>query len=105
MEEKTNKPSTHFASSPSRKVCKPHKFSPSPFLIQASSQAKKAVSYAESEDDEGAAFEATLRSRKRRVPKIEVSDVEDEFVGGLDGAIDDDGTRSFHFWANLGNLF
>ncbi|CAG8975044.1 hypothetical protein HYALB_00011707 [Hymenoscyphus albidus] len=73
-DEETNKSATHFASSPSRK-------------------AKKPISYAESEDDDEEAINATLKSRKRRVPKIEVSDAEeneDEFVGGLDGALDDD---------------
>lgn len=58
-------------------------------------QAKKVVSYAESDDndDEEDVFDpAASISKKRRAsqkPKVEESD-EDVFVGGMDGAIDED---------------
>ncbi|KUJ18974.1 DNA mismatch repair protein Msh6 [Mollisia scopiformis] len=62
--------------------------------LTPSRKAKKAVSYVESddEDDEEDVFEPARNSRKRggSKPKVVESDSEDDFVGGLDGAVDDD---------------
>ena len=57
-------------------------------------QAKKVISYAESDEDEDDAFDpagVNMQKRKQRKPVVEDDDDEgDVFIGGLDGA-DDDG--------------
>jgi DNA mismatch repair protein MSH6 len=58
-------------------------------------QAKKPISYAESDDDDEDAFDPagilTNKRKGRGKPVIEDDDDEDDvFVGGLDGAADDD---------------
>ena len=66
-------------------------------LTRKSKQAKKVVSYAESddEDDEDAFDPAGINTQKRKLQrksKVVESEDDDEdvFVGGLDGAEDDD---------------
>jgi DNA mismatch repair protein MSH6 len=66
-------------------------------LTCKSKQAKKVVSYAESddEDDEDAFDPAGINTQKRKLQRkskvVESEDDdEDAFVGGLDGAADDD---------------
>jgi DNA mismatch repair protein MSH6 len=80
-----------FGSSPSRKVC---------LLVHIwlrktlQLQAKKAISYAESSDDDEDAFDPagiSAKNRKARKPVVaNDEDEEDVFIGVLDGA-DDDG--------------
>jgi DNA mismatch repair protein MSH6 len=57
-------------------------------------QAKKPISYAESDDDDEDAFDPagilTNKRKGRGKPVVEDDDEEDVFVGGLDGAADDD---------------
>jgi hypothetical protein len=63
-------------------------------------QAKKAISYAESSDDEDAFDPADVSTKKRamRVKRsVDDDDEEDVFVAGLDGAADDDGEDWEHF--------
>ncbi len=86
-----------FGSSPSRKVCERTSYSLSLILTCKSHQAKKVVSYAESddEDDEDAFDPAGINTQKRKAQRkskvVEDDDDEDDtFVGGLDGAADDD---------------
>lgn len=62
------------------------------FLLQA----KKAISYAESDnDDDEDAFDPAGISTKKKTMRnkrvVEDDDEEDEFIGTLDGAADDDG--------------
>jgi hypothetical protein len=66
-------------------------------LTSKSKQAKKVVSYAESddEDDEDAFDPAGINTQKRKLhrkAKVVESEDDDEdvFIGGLDGAADDD---------------
>jgi len=68
-------------------------------LTCKSHKAKKVVSYAESddEDDEDAFDPAGINTQKRKLQRksrvVEDDDDEDVFVGGLDGAADDDDGR------------
>jgi len=68
----------------------------SSMLTRKPKQAKKVVSYAESddEDDEDAFDPAGINTQKRKLQRkskvVESEDDEDAFVGGLDGAVDDD---------------
>lgn len=70
-------------------------------LTSKSKQAKKVVSYAESddEDDEDAFDPAGINTQKRKLhrkAKVVESEDDDEdvFIGGLDGAADDDDGKS-----------
>lgn len=68
-------------------------------MADIKSQAKKVVSYAESDDDEEDILDpvgvSTQRRKAQRKTLVEDDDDdEDVFIGGLDGA-DDDGIR-FH---------
>ena len=65
-------------------------------------QAKKVVSYAESDDDdEDDAFDpAGIKSKPRRTTKPTIpddTDEEDTFIGGMDEAADEDGKPSPRF--------
>jgi DNA mismatch repair protein MSH6 len=68
-------------------------------LTYKSHKAKKVVSYAESddEDDEDAFDPAGINTQKRKLQRksraVEEDDEEDAFVGGLDGAAEDDDGR------------
>jgi DNA mismatch repair protein MSH6 len=60
-------------------------------------QAKKAISYAESSDDEDAFDPAGISTKRRAVRAkriVEDDDDQDTFIGGLDGADDDDGKHT-----------
>ena len=64
-------------------------------LTCKSQKAKKVVSYAESDEDDEDAFDpAGINTQKRKLQRksrvVEDDDEEDVFVGGLDGAADDD---------------
>jgi DNA mismatch repair protein MSH6 len=63
-------------------------------LTFQSNQAKKPISYAESDDEEDAFDPAGISTQRRKVQrKVVVEDDDDDddaFIGGLDGA-DDDG--------------
>lgn len=72
-------------------------------LTCKSHQAKKVVSYAESddEDDEDAFDPAGINTKKRKLQRRskvieEDEDDEDAFIGGLDGAADDDDGKIVH---------
>lgn len=67
-------------------------------LTCKSHKAKKVVSYAESDEDDEDAFDpAGINTQKRKLQRksrvVEDDDDEDVFVGGLDGAADDDDGR------------
>ena len=70
-------------------------------LTCKSKQAKKVVSYAESDEDDEDAFDpAGINTQKRKVqrkPKVidDDDDEDDSFLGGLDGAADDDDGRLY----------
>lgn len=89
-----------FGSSPSRKVRRTSYFFQirNPELIGFFLQAKKAISYAESSDDEDAFDPAGISTRKKAMRAKRVveddDDEEDTFIGGLDGAADDDGKHT-----------
>jgi DNA mismatch repair protein MSH6 len=93
-----------FGSSPSRKVCKEASISLSVMLTCKSQQAKKVVSYAESdsEDDDDAFDPAGINNQKRRAQRkskvVDDDDDEDDaFIGGLDGAADDDDGKLYMY--------
>ncbi|TVY28791.1 DNA mismatch repair protein, partial [Lachnellula hyalina] len=69
-------------------------FNGNPAGSSPSRKAKKVVSYAESDDDDEDAFDpagiSTQRKRMRKPIIADDEDEEDEFVGGMDGAIDED---------------
>jgi DNA mismatch repair protein MSH6 len=97
-----------FGSSPSRRVCKGTPLPLSLMLSCKSHQAKKVVSYVESddEDDEDAFDPAGINTQKRKLQRKskvveEDDDDEDVFIGDLDGPADDDDGKIFPMYTRI----
>jgi DNA mismatch repair protein MSH6 len=87
-----------FGSSPSRKVWMGLQFFRWILINVLLPQAKKPISYAESDDEDDDPVCISTNKRKAKTAQVvEDDDDEDTFIGGLDGAADDDdGKRRIH---------